>query len=74
MVPQLSMTGRLFHTMAMLVPIAVRASVRSASSVGKEKTEMAKAANRPPTAPPTSSKAQSSGLVNNRAAGCHLER
>ena len=49
------MTGRLFHTIAMLVPIAVRASVRSLSSIGIEKALIAKAnaAKRPPTNVPT---------------------
>ena len=63
---QVSMTGRLFQTSAMLVPMAVSASVRSLSSIGMEKALMAnaKAANRPPTALPTSSIAQPISVVN----------
>ena len=63
---QVSMTGRLFQTSAMLVPMAVNASVRSVSSIGMENALMAnaKAANSPPTAPPTSSIAQPVAVVN----------
>ena len=63
---QVSMTGRLFHTSAMLVPMAVSASVRSLSSIGMEKALIANAnaANRPPTAPPTTSIAQPTSVVN----------
>src|SRR5262245_539191 len=66
MAPQVSMTGRLFHTRAMLVPIAVRASTRSSSSIGIENALIAneKAANRAPTALPTTSIAQPVALVN----------
>ena len=67
--PQASMTGRLFQTSAMLVPIAVRASTRSSSSIGTAKTLMAKekAANSAPTTEPTSSSAQPFGVVNSIA-------
>ena len=70
--PQVSMTGRLFQTSAMLVPIAVSASTRSSSSIGIEKALMAKekAANRAPTAVPTISSAQPVGVVNSIAAMC----
>ena len=43
MAAQVSMTGRLFHTKAMLVPMAVKASVRSVSSIGIAKALMANA-------------------------------
>ena len=64
--PQVSITGRLFQTSAMLVPIAVRASTRSLSSIGIENTLMANenAANKAPTAPPTSNMAHPVGVVN----------
>src|SRR3546814_10511179 len=48
MAPHTSIGGRLFQTSAMLVPIAVKASTFSFSSIGIEKAPMAKekAANR----------------------------
>ena len=60
MLPQASMTGRLFQTLEMLVPMAVKASVFSSSSMGMEKVLMAKekAAKRAPTAEPATSMAQ----------------
>ena len=63
---QVSITGRLFQTSAVLVPIAVRASTRSPSSIGIENALIAKekAANNPPTAPPTSSMAHPVGVLN----------
>ena len=58
--------GRLFQTMAMLVPIAVSASMCSSSIIGMEKTLTAKEneANSAPTTLPTSSNAQPVGVVN----------
>ena len=63
---QVNMTGRLCQTSAMLVPMAVKASVRSDSSIGMEKALMANAnaANRPPTALPISNIAQPTSVVN----------
>ena len=62
--PQVSMTGRLFQTSAMLVPIAVKASKRSLSSMGIESALMAKAkaANNPPITVPTTSIDQPIGV------------
>ena len=64
------MTGRLFQTSAMLVPMAVSASTFSSSSIGMAKTLMAKekAANSAPTTEPTISSAQPVGVVNRIAA------
>jgi len=58
------MGTRLFQTRAVLVPMAVKASVRRSSSMGTENTLMAKekAANSPPTALPTSSIAHPTGF------------
>src|SRR3546814_19334550 len=64
--PQVKETRRLFQTSAMLVPIAVRASVRSFISMGIENALIAKetAANIEPTRLPTTQHAQPAGGVN----------
>ena len=64
MAPQAIITARLFQTIAMLIPIAVSASVRSSSSIGTAKTLIAKAkaANSAPTALPTKSSAHPVGV------------
>src|SRR3546814_19089806 len=61
--PQVKETRRLFQTSAMLVPIAVRASVRSFSSMGIENGLIAdeKAANSPQHRLPTTTNAQTAG-------------
>src|SRR5262249_12009833 len=70
--PQVSMAGRLFQISAMLDPIAVKASVRSLSSIGIENALIAKekAANRPPTTLPTISIAHPVGVVNSIGTIC----
>jgi len=60
------MTGTLFQTSAMLVPIAVKASTRSSSSIGTENALIANenAANSPPTNVPTATSDAPDGVVN----------
>ena len=67
--PQAIIGTRLFHTSAMLVPIAVRASVRRSSNMGTEKALMASpnAAKIPPMAVPTTIIAQPIGSPVNCA-------
>jgi hypothetical protein len=63
------MTGMLFQTIEMLVPMAVKASVRWSSSMGTANVLTAKenAAKRPPTAVPTASIPQPCGVVRSIA-------